>query len=126
VDGNDVLAVYESTQKAVSRARAGQGPTLIECKTYRWRGHCEVPALRTEPWRSEDELEAWQARCPIRRLESLLKDRGILNDETIAEMETRIQEDLENALAHSQASPDPLPDDAMLGLYASELQEIGR
>jgi pyruvate dehydrogenase E1 component alpha subunit len=123
VDGNDVLAVHEAAQKAVSRARAGKGPTLIECKTYRWRGHCEVPALKTEPWRSDDELEHWQERCPIRQLETLLKDRGILCDEAIGEMETRIQEDLDNALAFAEASPDPNPQNALLGLYADQVQE---
>ena len=74
VDGNDVLAVYEVAEAAVSRARAGEGPTLIECKTYRWRGHTERPG-QTDP-RPQDEVEAWRQKDPINRLATDLMEHG--------------------------------------------------
>src|SRR5690606_22256316 len=70
VDGNDVLAVHEAARQAVARARAGEGPTLLETRTYRWRGHSKSDANR---YRTRDEIEAWRQRCPIRRFEDQLE-----------------------------------------------------
>jgi pyruvate dehydrogenase E1 component alpha subunit len=121
VDGNDVLAVYEATQAAIQRARAGGGPTLIECKTYRWRGHCEVPSLQKEPWRPNEEVAAWRQRCPIRRLRELILERGAANEQRLGEMETRIERELVEAIAFAAQSPDPMPEDALHGVYADEV-----
>lgn len=76
VDGNDVLAVYDAAAKAVKRARAGEGPTLIECKTYRWRGHHEGDPNQGARYRTKDEINVWKEKCPIVRFrETLLKNK---------------------------------------------------
>ena len=79
VDGNDVMAVYEAAEAAVNRARAGQGPTLIECKTYRWRGHTERPGQ--EDPRPKEEIEEWRQRDPINRFATSLMEHGLLTEE---------------------------------------------
>ncbi|MFV0439066.1 MAG: thiamine pyrophosphate-dependent dehydrogenase E1 component subunit alpha [Desulfopila sp.] len=72
VDGNNVIEVYEATEKAVKRARAGEGPTLIECKTYRWRGHHEGDPNQGARYRSKEEIEDWKEKCPILQFEKML------------------------------------------------------
>ena len=85
VDGNDILAVYEATETAIARARKGEGPTLIECKTYRWRGHTERVG-GSDP-RPEEEVKAWKQKDPIERFVAGLMDRGALNQEEWQKME---------------------------------------
>jgi len=76
IDGNDVLEVHQTALKAVKRARAGEGPTLIECKTYRWRGHHEGDPNQGARYRTRDEIEVWIAKCPIHRFAGkLVKDK---------------------------------------------------
>src|SRR5438874_5022433 len=74
VDGNDVTAVHAAAGEAVRRARAGQGPTLLECKTYRTRAHAE--GMGDFTYRTRDEVEEWKTRCPIRRLRAELIEAG--------------------------------------------------
>ena len=121
VDGNDVQAVHQAVQEAVSRARGGEGPTLVECKTYRWRSHCEVPALDEEPWRPPEEIAAWKEKDPLARLEKQLVDRQLLDGEKIAALATQIQASLDEALEYAHNSPEPLPEEAVEGIYAPSL-----
>lgn len=115
VDGNDVLAVYEATQKAIARARKGEGPTLIECKTYRWMGHSiNDPGI----YRSPEEVESWKKKCPIRRFEGLLKQKGLLDDAKVKEVYRSVNEEIEEAIQFAEASPLPSPEDTLLGVYA--------
>jgi len=115
VDGNDVLAVYEATQKAIARARKGGGPTLIECKTYRWMGHSmNDPGI----YRTPEEVEAWKQKCPIKRFEGYLKRRGLLDDGKVEETYRGVNEEIEEAVRFAEASPLPLPEDTLLGVYA--------
>ncbi len=115
VDGNDVLAVYEATQAAISRARKGEGPTLIECKTYRWLGHSIIdPAL----YRSAEEVESWKQKCPIKRFEGYLRGKGLLDDPKIKEVYRGVNEEIEESIRFAEASPLPLPEDTLLGVYA--------
>jgi TPP-dependent pyruvate/acetoin dehydrogenase alpha subunit len=115
VDGNDVLAVYEATQKAIARAREGEGPTLIECKTYRWMGHSiNDPGI----YRSPEEVESWKKKCPIRRFEGLLAQKGLLDDVKIKEVYRSVNEEIEEAIKFAEASPLPAPEDTLLGVYA--------
>ncbi len=110
VDGNDVIEVYRYTSEAVTRARKGEGPTLLECKTYRWEGHVVgEPALLGASYRSEAEIAQWKARCPIIRLEKFLVEGGKI---TRAELERIVQEtraELDEAVAFARSSelPDP-------------------
>ena len=115
VDGNDVLAVYEVTQEAIVRARKGEGPTLIECKTYRWMGHSiNDPAL----YRSPEEVESWKQKCPIKRFEGYLRKKGLLDDSKIKEIYSGVNDEIEEAIRFGEASPLPLPEDTLLGVYA--------
>jgi TPP-dependent pyruvate/acetoin dehydrogenase alpha subunit len=115
VDGNDLLAVYEATREAISRARRGEGPTLIECKTYRWMGHSiNDPAV----YRSAEEVEGWKKKCPVKRFEAVLRRKGLLDDDKTGEIDRSVQEEIEEAVRFAEVSPLPLPEDTLLGVYA--------
>jgi len=105
VDGNDVIAVHEAAAEAIARAREGKGPSLIECKTYRHRGHFEGDACT---YRDEAELEEWKEKDPIPRLERKLKEIELLTDAKIEEIRSTLQNDL--AAAEKFAEESPLPD----------------
>ena len=116
VDGNDVMAVYEAAEAAVSRARAGQGPSLIECKTYRWRGHTERPGQ--EDPRPKEEIEEWRQRDPINRFATTLMDQGLLTEEAWQQMDDEILAAIEDAVKFSEASPFPDPEAAVEDIFA--------
>jgi len=117
VDGNDIFAVYQATNRAVERARAGEGPTLIECKTYRWRAHTERRG-QPDP-RDPAEIEAWKGRDPITRLERQLRDQGHLDDAELRSMEGDVMRVLEAAVTFAEASPFPLPEQATDDVFAA-------
>ena len=117
VDGNDIFAVYQATNRAVERARAGEGPTLIECKTYRWRAHTERRG-QPDP-RDPAEIEAWKGRDPITRLERQLRDQGHLDDAGLRSMEGDVMRVLEAAVTFAEASPFPLPEQATDDVFAA-------
>lgn len=118
VDGNDVLAVYEAASEAVARARAGEGPTLIECKTYRWGAHTERP--EQPDYRPPEEIEAWKQKDPIARLvRHLQSQQGQLSDEEWAAMDAEILEAIERSVAFAEASPFPEPDSALDDVFAA-------
>src|SRR5215471_11263213 len=117
VDGNDVFAVYQAANTAVERARAGEGPTLIECKTYRWRGHTERRG-QPDP-RDKMEVEAWRNRDPIALLEQQLREQGELDDSQLQSMQSEIRDALESAVAFAEASPFPLPEQATDDVFAA-------
>lgn len=104
VDGMDVVAVYRAAAEAAERARRGDGPTLIECKTYRFRGHSEADPTRGLAYRSAEELAAWEERCPIKRARALLAERG-LGPAELGEIEQRCRQAVQEAIAFAQASP---------------------
>ena len=117
VDGNDVMAVYEAAKQAVDRARRGEGPTLIECKTYRWRGHYEGEADRTYAYRTKEEIQEWMKKCPIQRYRRELLEEGILGKDGFDKIEDDIQKEIEKAIRFAESSPFPDPKDALMGLY---------
>lgn len=117
VDGNDVLAVYEVAREAVERARKGGGPTLIEAKTYRWRGHQEAEGDRTYRYRSKEEIEEWVERCPIKRLKKILLEQGVMKELDINKLDEEIGRELEEAAQFASESPEPEPEDALKDLY---------
>ncbi len=115
VDGNDAIAVYEATQEARRRALAGNGPTLIEAKTYRFRGHYEGdPQVYREP----GELEAWQARDPVPAFRARLLASGLYDEAQLAEIEASVQAQLDEAVAFAAAAPAPAVEEALQGIYA--------
>ncbi|EMS81479.1 thiamine pyrophosphate-dependent dehydrogenase E1 component subunit alpha [Desulfotignum phosphitoxidans] len=105
VDGNDVIAVCEAASEAVKRARQGKGPSLIECKTYRHRGHFEGDPCS---YRDDDEVAEWKEKDPIPRLEKKLLEMGLLTENKIEEIQTELQKEL--AAAEKFADESPLPD----------------
>jgi len=104
VDGMDVLAVREAVGRAVARARAGEGPTLLECKTYRWYGHSRSDPRR---YRTREEEAAWRARDPIEQLRVRMLEAGLLTEEQSAQMEERAQQAIDTATQFALNSPDP-------------------
>ena len=115
VDGNDVLAVHAAAVEAGRRARSGGGPSLLTCETYRWKGHSRSDANR---YRSKEEIAAWQARCPLRRLRLQLEQMGVLDAEAAAAMAAAVQDDVEAAVRFAQDSPIPTLEGAEADLYA--------
>jgi len=115
VDGNDVVAVYEAARDAVAGARRGEGPSLIECKTMRIRGHSEHDDASYVP---KALLDAWRAKDPIRQYEARLREWGFLDETAEAEMTRRITHDLETAVAWAEASPYPDAADVEQGVYS--------
>lgn len=115
VDGNDVLAVYDVAHEAVERARKGKGPTLIECKTYRHKGHSRFdPAT----YRSKEEVEEWLKRDPILRFKAKLLEMNVLTEKRAKEIEERIITDVEKAVKFAMESPYPEAEEALEDLYA--------
>ena len=104
VDGMDVLAVHSVAQEAVARARAGEGPTLIEALTYRFRGHslADPDELRTS-----EEKDFWMTRDPIKRLVTYLTEQNLADEEELKAIDKRIQEVLNDAVQFAQTSPEP-------------------
>jgi acetoin:2,6-dichlorophenolindophenol oxidoreductase subunit alpha len=117
VDGNDIFAVYQAANRAVDRARSGDGPSLIECKTYRWRAHTERRGMADV--RDPAEVEAWMRRDPIAQLERQLREQGYLDDAELQTMEREIMAGLEAAVAFAEASPFPLPEQATDDVFAA-------
>ncbi|NDQ58795.1 MAG: thiamine pyrophosphate-dependent dehydrogenase E1 component subunit alpha [Acidipila sp.] len=104
VDGNDIMAVYDASVRAIARARAGEGPTLIECKTYRWYGHSEIDPAK---YRIKEEVEAWKKKEPIGRFEKVLVEQKLLNDQKKAAMAAEITAEIDEAVEFAEKSPYP-------------------
>ena len=113
VDGNDASAVYLAAKEAVARARSGGGPTLIEAKTYRIRGHYEGDP---QIYRTKEEVETWQEKCPVERWRQVLLDRGIPT-KTIEEIDAGIEQELKEAVDFAEKSPLPDPAEARSDIF---------
>jgi TPP-dependent pyruvate/acetoin dehydrogenase alpha subunit len=121
IDGNDVEAVYEASRRAVERARSGGGPTLLEAKTYRMKGHAEHDGQGYVP---KEELEDWSRRDPIDLYARSLLSTAVATAETLAEIDERISHQMDQDVAHALASPAPIPENALTGVYAGGLPEF--
>jgi TPP-dependent pyruvate/acetoin dehydrogenase alpha subunit len=117
VDGNDVLAVYEATDQAVARARAGEGPSLVELKTYRIREFAEAGPFPTG-YRDPAEIEAWRRRDPIERFRGELLGRGVLTEGMVEEIAREAAAEMQSAREFAEESEFPAPEDAFTDLYA--------
>jgi pyruvate dehydrogenase E1 component alpha subunit/2-oxoisovalerate dehydrogenase E1 component alpha subunit len=114
VDGTDVLAVVEATRRAVERGRRGGGPTLLECRAFRRRGHAEHDDMRYVP---RDLVEAWEKRDPVDRLEAFLVDEGHATRKNLKAVQERIGPELEEAERAALDSPYPPPEDTLRNVY---------
>jgi TPP-dependent pyruvate/acetoin dehydrogenase alpha subunit len=113
VDGNDVLAVYETVSEAVARARTGDGPSLIVARTYRLEGHTIGDPLT---YRADGEEETWWEREPISRFRRYLSEKGILAEEA-NDIVAAVEREIEEAIAFAQNSPPPSADELMTDIY---------
>lgn len=118
VDGNDAVAVYEAVGEAVARARAGGGPSLVELKTYRLRGHAEGDPMR---YRSRAEAEEWRRKDPIDRLEKRLLEAGALTEDQVAAIKAEAAAEVAEAERFADQSPWPDPREAYQDVYAEEV-----
>jgi len=117
VDGNDVLAVYAATKRAVERARDGGGVTLLEVKTFRMKGHAEHDNQAYVP---KELIEEWKAKDPVARFEKLLLDEGFATQDDLNAIEQRVKREIDAATDEADASPMPEPSDAARGLFAGD------
>jgi TPP-dependent pyruvate/acetoin dehydrogenase alpha subunit len=115
VDGNDVLAVYRAVLPAVERARNGDGPSLVENVTYRWRGHSKSDANR---YRTREEIDAWKSRDPITRLQDLMMSDGLLTGPEAEVYHQEAHEAVEAAVTYAEACPEPDLESIEEGVYA--------
>ena len=115
VDGNDLMAVYGAVSEAQRRARVGEGPSLVENVTYRWRGHSKSDANR---YRTQDEIDAWKLKCPIVRFRTLLIEEGTLTEKIADQVEQEAHASIEAAVAFAEASPEPDVSTITDGVYA--------
>ena len=116
VDGMDIAAVHEASIEAVARARSGAGPTLLECKTYRYYDHVgrDFGILQRDP----DEIARWRARYPIKQWREVLIAQGVFDDNTADTITARIAADMERAIANAEQAPDPHPDALYEDVYS--------
>jgi len=115
VDGNDVLACYEVTRQAVERARRGEGPTLIEAKTYRFTAHSSDDDDKR--YRQAEEVAIWRQKDPIQRYAKYLRESGTLTDAVEREITERIDQQVDEATEYAEQAPDPTPDDLMTFVF---------
>ncbi len=119
VDGNDVLACYEVAKQAVDRARRGEGPTLIEAKTYRFTAHSSDDDDRR--YREAEEVALWRQKDPIQRYAAYLREAGVLTDEVERDVNERITREVDEATEYAEQAPDPSPDDLLKYVYKGDM-----
>jgi len=117
VDGMDVLAVHAAAEEAIARARAGEGPTLIEALTYRFRGHSLADPDELRP---SEEKDTWFARDPIKKLGGYLVEQELASQQELSDMEQRIQKEIEEAVEYAENSPEPDPNELHRYIFAEE------
>ena len=112
MDGNDLIAVWQSASRAIKRARDGEGPTLIEARTYRQRGHVEAEAsFLGSKYRSDEEVEQWMARDPIPAFANRLMEAGQATQADLDRIEQEIMAEVAEAVRFAEVSPYPDPAD---------------
>ena len=109
LDGNDVVAVYRAAVEAAGRARRGQGPSLLECRTYRWRGHVGHRWDEDVGVKRRDELQEWLGRCPLARLRGSLLEWGV-SEGLLNALDEEVEKEVESALDFARRSPLPAPE----------------
>lgn len=113
VDGNNVLEMYEATQVAMERARRGEGPTFLEARTYRWKGHSKSDA---QAYRTKEEVREWKEKCPIKFLGGHLKEEGVKEVE-LESIRKKVEAEIEEAVEFALKSPEPTLEEARRMVY---------
>ncbi len=114
VDGNDVDEVYQAAVKAVERARRGQGPTLLECETYRWKGHSKSDK---NLYRTKEEIDEWKAKDPIVRFQETILASGLVTQAEIDQLTAKVREVTRDAIKDASAAPDSNPEELLTSVY---------
>jgi len=114
VDGNDVIAVYEAVTEAVARARRGEGPTIVECKTYRHKGHFEGDPT---PYRTKEEVDEWKKKDPISKFKDKLTEMGVLAEKQVDEIDREAREEVDRAVKFAEESPWPDPAETLEDVF---------
>ncbi|TLY19569.1 MAG: thiamine pyrophosphate-dependent dehydrogenase E1 component subunit alpha, partial [Nitrospirae bacterium] len=117
VDGNDVAAVYLAARRAIQKARAGEGPTFIECKTMRMHGHSEHDSAKYVP---RELLEEWKKKDPILKAEQMLKQLGYADEATFREVGERVTKEVEAGVEFAEKSPLPEGPETLNGVFATD------
>ena len=120
VDGMDVEAVHEATSEAVARARAGDGPSLLVCNAYRYRGHHTAEGVMKLNYRAEEEIEVWRGRDPLDRMAARLEAAGVWSVDRRSEVDAEVETIIVRAVDFARSSPFPEPEEALLHQYATE------
>lgn len=119
VDGNDAEAVHAAAERAVERARKGDGPTLLECVTYRWRGHFEGDP---QPYRTTEEVDGWKIKDPLKSAEARLAERGI-DGAALEAVWLEIRRQVEEAVEFARSAPEVSPESALEDVYTDLVVE---
>jgi len=122
IDGNNVLEVYQTVKKAVKRAREGEGPSLIECKTYRLRPHCE----RYPESRPKDEIDFWWGRCPVKNFKIYLSNKKILTESLDQKICEKVKDEIDLAVKFAEDSQFPEPSEIYEDVYENGTIKDGR
>jgi len=117
VDGMDVEVVHDAAGRLIERARRGEGPALLECKTYRFVGHFTAETALGIKYRTDEEIETWRRRDPIATWRERLAERGVLSAAAADAMDQEIERELDAAIEHARASPWPEMDEALEHMY---------
>lgn len=117
IDGNNVEDVYNCVKQAADRARSGEGPTIVECLTYRWRGHFEGEP-EVVAYRTSEEIEAWKEKCPIKNYRRHLTESPEICEAELEEIEKRVEKQIAEALQYAKESPYPALESALTDIYA--------
>jgi len=117
IDGNNVMEVYKVARRAIEDARSGKGPTLIECMTYRWRGHVGPYDDLDKGLRSKEELDYWMNRCPIKILEGFLLENGIMSESERDQIHKAVSGEVEEAVKFARESPYPDENDLLHDVF---------
>lgn len=120
VDGNDVFAVYDATQEAVARARAGGGPTLVECRTYRHFGHFNGDP---DNYRPAEEIAEWKKKDPIPRLAKYLVQNGLATEEEIRGLDEQVDREIADAIVYAEAQPFAAVENTVVDVYTDVVEE---
>jgi acetoin:2,6-dichlorophenolindophenol oxidoreductase subunit alpha len=118
VDGQDVLAVHKVVSRAVERARNGEGPTLVEAKTYRYLDHAQFGGLKLQPYRSQSEIDAWRGKDPVELYIEKLRQSGELSATELPALRSEVLEEVEAAVQFAQAGAVPQPESLFEDVFA--------
>jgi acetoin:2,6-dichlorophenolindophenol oxidoreductase subunit alpha len=115
INGNDVIEVYKNLSRDIKEVREGKGPVLVECETYRFKGHSRMDAER---YRTKEEVNRWKLKCPIINFEKYLNENKLLEKNEIEEIKNKAKGKIEEAIKFAKESPFPDPEDALKDVYA--------